>query len=66
MLSETACPDKSGKSRLAGKKTYHKQTKEEKVMKKSTGFYLMFLAITSIIIILLGTGLFAQTNLGTV
>ena len=48
------------------KNTYHLQTKEEKAVKKNIRFYSMFLAFTSIIIILFGTGLFAQTNLGTV
>jgi hypothetical protein len=48
------------------KNTYHLQTKEEEALNKNTRVYSMFLAFTSIIIILLGTGLFAQTNLGTV
>ncbi len=44
------------------KNTYHLQTKEEKAVKKNIRFYSMFLAFTSIIIILFGTGLFAQTD----
>ncbi|MGR3219640.1 MAG: T9SS type A sorting domain-containing protein [Candidatus Anammoxibacter sp.] len=44
------------------KNIYNLLTKEEKAMKKNIRFYSMFLAFSSIIIILFGTELFAQTN----
>ena len=47
------------------KNTYHLQSKEEKVVKKNYRYYLLHCAITSIIIILFGTGLQAQFNFGT-
>ncbi len=44
------------------KNIYHLQTKAEKAVKNNFRFYSLFLAITSIIIILFGTGLKAQVN----